>query len=206
MGTFADAKNVATMTGLLRHYGIKFEERRQIYLPCPLPFHAGDRKKHSFNVNTEKDCWSCWTPGCRDKAREMKCEGNVLGFVMAMEECDIREAANTILFWFGEKEKPTEPLEPEHTLVDWLEQKTPPVTSAGEGDYNPSPPESTAQAAPVKLDSKLKPMQEIDIWFTALIKRGEEESDEEYSQRVKNEVKTKLMEWYKAGEKKSASA
>jgi hypothetical protein len=218
---YPEVKNLVTMARLLEHYEIQFQHRRQIYIRCPLPHHTGNSGKTSFNVNLEFDKWHCWETGCKAINLDKKYSGNVLGFVMAMEGCGIKEAAEKVIQWFGAKPEiktPTTHLEsaatssnhntttpvPEHNLVDWLEGreiKTPPteVKEAVQAD-NPSLPQVTE--TPVVVKGYFK---EVDVWFDALVARGDKEGDKDYWQRVRNGVKSRLKLSYDNGKKAKAS-
>jgi hypothetical protein len=113
-GLFEKAKALATMEKILVHYGIRFRAVRQLSnLPCPLPTHPHEKgTKGSLSVNFVTDEWLCWNKKCA-AFREGQRLGNPLGFVMSMENCSAREAAQNILEWFGSPEMQKPPLQTE---------------------------------------------------------------------------------------------
>lgn len=61
---YKDLKSKVNVSDVLRHFGINvpIEKGSQIYLPCPLPGHAGDGDNpKAFSANTEKNAWRCLT-------------------------------------------------------------------------------------------------------------------------------------------------
>jgi len=191
---FKTVKGLATMAGLLAHYGVRFQHKTQLYLPCPLPSHTSKSSGSSFSVNLERNIWSCKSASCiAGRQRTDKDGGNCLDFVVEMERCDLKTAAVKIVDLFGVKPETREMIEresvqagPDYTLIDWLE-KTPQV-SAGVRADNPSPLEPSAQAQPVKGH-----MKEVDVWFDGLI------SDPPDWKKIKNAVKARLIDSYKNG-------
>jgi hypothetical protein len=213
---YEKAKSVVTMSKLLDHYNVPIRGGPQLYLRCILPNHGSPSKKNSLNVNLDRNIWSCWADECRASREGKNISGNVLGFVMAMEGCDLKSAATKIVEWYGTKEvssngktsvSKTEnagPIPaasaPEHNLVDWLEQKTPVVESnsnnPGVGADNPSPLDTNPSAGNGK-----RYMEEVDQWFFTLceLRQGESFGAEAYWKRVKNVIKGRLIDSYNAG-------
>lgn len=197
---------MATMAGVLEHYGVRFQHKTQIYLPCPLPSHTSKSSSNSLSVNLERNIWACKSESCI-AGRNGKEGGNVLDFVMWMERCDLKSAAALIVEWFGKEKTPPEgeaisnlkgpnnptSTEPEHNLVDWLEethaaqQKTPPVAAGVRAD-NPSPPDTTSP--PVNGKGYMK---DVDLWFESLI------SEPPDWKKIKTAFKARLIESYKNG-------
>jgi hypothetical protein len=102
---FKKVKEAVDMQMVLDHYGIKRltksgDERRG---PCPI--HKGSPRSKNFTVNIRKNAFNCFSSNC-------KARGNVLDFVAAMENCDVRAAALKLAEWFkiGESEQSS----PEH--------------------------------------------------------------------------------------------
>lgn len=61
---YKDLKSKVNITDVLRHFGIQIPnpDASQIYLPCPLPEHAGDGDNpNAFSANPEKNAWRCLT-------------------------------------------------------------------------------------------------------------------------------------------------
>lgn len=194
---------MATIADILSHYGVRFQHKTQIYIPCPLPLHTSKSSGNSLSVNLERNIWACKSESCI-AGRNGKEGGNVLDFVMWMERCDLKSAAAKIMEWFGTKpssdsltlkEKPNETakdtssnsLTEEHNLVDWLEQKTPPIAAGVRAD-NSSPPDHNSSAGNGKGY-----MTEVDRWLDGLL-------IEPYDWKtIRNGIKARLIESYKAG-------
>ncbi len=202
---FKEVKGLATMSGLLQHYQVRLRGSSfQLRGNCPLPSHTA-KDGNSFNVNLDRNIWSCKSASCIAN-RNGKEGGNVLDFVVQMEGCDLKTAAGKIVEWFGVKQKPplpesrsgevsnSNPTAPasEHNLVDWLtgptQEKTPPNTQAGVGVENSSPLDPTSNPSNGKGY-----MKDVDVWFDSLV------SDQPDWKIIKNAVKGRLIESYKAG-------
>lgn len=92
-----------------------------------------------------------------------------------------KEAAEKLALWFGVgKEKAASRMEARPVSIEH-HQKTYPEPSTG--------------------SDSVKYMQEIDVWFDALFRRGEKETDLEYWKRCQNGVKSKLVESFRDGKK-----
>ena len=91
---FKEIKEKVSMEDILDHYGLlKGLKRKKDELVGFCPIH--DEKhynKNAFSVNTSKNNWHCFSCGAG---------GNVLDFVAAMENVDIRQAGVLIQKWFG---------------------------------------------------------------------------------------------------------
>jgi len=85
----------------LAHYGIMLHRISRGYIRgrCPFPVHTSKSLVHSFIVNTEKNAWACHSSSCV-AARGGRLGGNVLDFVVSMENCSIRVAALRLQDWF----------------------------------------------------------------------------------------------------------
>jgi hypothetical protein len=209
---YKDVKGMVTMSQLLERYRILLRSTgpRQLKGDCPLPTHSSNSKT-SFNVNLDKNCWSCFATSCkRDEI-----SGNVLGFVMAMEGCDLKSAAQKIVEWYGVKQTAefvsipktdvNKPTEPENNLVDWLESSNKKETSekkevssevVHDAVGNPSPPDHNPSPVPVNGKGYMK---DVDMWFDGLV------SDPPDWKKIKTAVKARLIESFKNG-KESARA
>jgi len=91
---FKEIKEKVSMRDVLDHYGLlKGLKKRKDELVGFCPIHDESRyNKKSFCVNTSKNNWHCFSCGAG---------GNVLDFVAAIENVDIRQAALLIQKWFG---------------------------------------------------------------------------------------------------------
>jgi CHC2 zinc finger len=204
---FKEVKAMASMADVLAHYGVRFQHKTQIYLPCPLPSHTSKHSSNSLSVNLERNIWACKSESCIS-GRNGKEGGNVLDFVMWMERCDLKSAAAKIVEWFGTKQNapspersaisgtpdnPNPPAE-EHNLVDWLERKTPDALWANPGVRadNPSPPDHNSSAGNGNSNPKGY-MKDVDVWFESLI------TDPPDWKKIKTAFKARLIESYKNG-------
>ena len=93
---FKEIKQKVSMEMLLIHYQLLSGFRqtsRGFRGPCPI--HKG---KHGsqFHVDMEKNRWNCFG-GCDME----KLEGHVIGFVAAMENVSLRDAALLIAKWYN---------------------------------------------------------------------------------------------------------
>jgi len=91
---FRKIKERVSMEDILGHYGLlKGLKRKENELVGFCPIHDGKRqKKGCFCANTAKNMWHCFSCGAG---------GNVLDFVIAMENVNIRQAGLLIQKWFG---------------------------------------------------------------------------------------------------------
>jgi DNA primase len=88
---FAAVKQAVTLEAVLRHYQIPGLRRHRDQLQGCCPIHRGQRND-SFRVHLTKNIFQCFA---------CQAHGNVLDFVVAMEQCSIREAALRLQQWFG---------------------------------------------------------------------------------------------------------
>ncbi|MCE5306069.1 MAG: CHC2 zinc finger domain-containing protein, partial [Acidobacteriales bacterium] len=103
-GTFVDfrqLKESVLIEAVLAHYGIRLRRVGETSLrgPCPLPTHTSERSRESFNVNTVKNVWACYSASCIC-ARSAKIGGDVLNLVALMDKCSVRDAAIKLQTWF----------------------------------------------------------------------------------------------------------
>ena len=88
---FAAVKQAVTLEAVLRHYQIPGLRLHRDQLQGCCPIHRGQRND-SFRVHLTKNIFQCFA---------CQAHGNVLDFVVAMEQCSIREAALRLQQWFG---------------------------------------------------------------------------------------------------------
>lgn len=94
---FADVKKRVSIKDVIFRYGwlSKLEDKGSTLVgPCPI--HKGTSAT-SFHVDLGKNVYHCFSK-CKQNGNA---GGNVLDFVMRMEECDIRSAALKLCDWFG---------------------------------------------------------------------------------------------------------
>jgi hypothetical protein len=101
---FKEVKAMATMADVLSHYNVLFQHKTQIYIPCPLPSHTSKHSSNSLSVNLERNVWACKSESCIS-GRNGKEVGNVLDFVMWMERCDLKLAAEKIMQWLANMQR-----------------------------------------------------------------------------------------------------
>lgn len=93
---FKEIKEKVTIEMVLGRYGILDKLKRSSKgLRGPCPIHKGTHA-NQFHVDPAKNRWNCFG-GCDME----KLEGHVIGFVAAMEQVSLREAALKIAAWFG---------------------------------------------------------------------------------------------------------
>lgn len=90
---FAAVKAAVSLEQVLRHYGVldKLKPHGAGLRGC-CPIHKGDDPKQ-FSVTLEKNAWNCFS--------QCKHGGNMLEFVMQMEDCGLNEAAWKVNEWFN---------------------------------------------------------------------------------------------------------
>jgi hypothetical protein len=203
MGTWIDFKTVKNLAGfqaVLDHYGIKLRGtgRSQLRGRCPLPQHSSEDSRDSFNVNVDRNIWSCKSGSCI-AARNGKEGGNILDFVCKMEQCTLPEGARRMMEWFGAKPETQSALTNGSNGTSAKPAIETPSSREVPRD-NPKP-EGCLPEAMVK---ELPFMQQIEMWFADLIKLRDNESDGEYHKRVLNGVKAKILDSYRNGKKAAA--
>jgi len=177
---FKIARNLATMEELLAKYGVRLKVAGDsLRGRCPLPTHKLPEHHDTFSASKSKNVWSCKSESCIQASGRKG--GNTLDFVMLMERGTLQEAAQKLVEWFGEKES-----------APHMERRDP---VAPNGNNQKDQPDDTKPSEAVKP----RYMAQIDEWFDALIIHGEEEGDEAYWHRIRNAVKSKLLESYRSG-------
>lgn len=92
---FAAVKAAVNMEQVLDHYGLRDKMhsiRNGDGLEGCCPIHQGSNPTQ-FKISLSKNCWNCFS--------DCKCGGNVLDFVMRMENVDTHEAAMRLNEWFN---------------------------------------------------------------------------------------------------------
>src|SRR5437588_1215983 len=90
---FRAVKAAITMEQLLQHYGLLDRFKRSgDSLSGPCPIHKGENPTQ-FRVSVSKNIWNCFS--------ECKHGGNVLDFIVKMENVSIHAAAMKAIEWFG---------------------------------------------------------------------------------------------------------
>ncbi len=126
-------KQSVSMDDLLSRYGVSLKKVNSVQLRgcCPLPTHTSKDSRWSFNVNTERNIWSCKSDSCVSGSGRKG--GNCLDFVAAMEKCSVVDAAKKIVEWYGRKpEQQNSPLKAESPAHEGNAQ--PHLTTVVEGN------------------------------------------------------------------------
>src|SRR5438874_6076258 len=90
---FKAVKAAITMEQVLEHYNLVGEFKRSgDNLSGPCPIHKGSNPTQ-FRVSFSKNIWNCFS--------ECKHGGNVLDFIVRMENITIHAAALKAIEWFG---------------------------------------------------------------------------------------------------------
>jgi hypothetical protein len=162
---------------VLSRFGIRLRYRGEYgMVQCPLPTHKEKDKARTFSVNVRENYWRCFSDSCNAKNQGRK-GGDVINLVALLENCSEYQAAEKLATWYGlNGNAPREAERPEFTT-----RPSHPSTPAGE--------------------VKPRYMEAIDAWFDELVKRGEKETDEVFWKRVRNGVKSKLLENWRNGVK-----
>src|ERR1022692_2353457 len=107
---FKAVKAALTMEKVLEHYGLLDRFKRSgDSLNGPCPIHKGSNPTQ-FRVSISKNIWNCFS--------ECKHGGNVLDFIVRMEDVSIHAAALKAIEWFGldpEAMSATKPEEADHS-------------------------------------------------------------------------------------------
>lgn len=89
---FKAVKAAVTMEMVLAHYGIDWLKEKGESLVGRCPIHRGARNSNAFHVSRSKGVWKCFG--------DCRAGGNVLDFVMRMEDVELRQAALLLVEWF----------------------------------------------------------------------------------------------------------
>ena len=155
---FKEIKQKVTMEMLLIHYQLlgKFKQTSRGFKgPCPI--HKGSHA-NQFYVDPEKNRWNCFG-GCDMK----NLEGHVIGFVAAMEQVSLRDAALMMAKWYslgtdnpsrskagrGGEENTTETTKPE---VPKITETPPPKAEAAPEEEDPENQELTFELKKLSTD------------------------------------------------------
>lgn len=173
------------LTDVCARYGIPLTfAGKYAKAKCPLPTHkAGDRDKN-FNINLEGNFWKCWSGSCNEKAGGKG--GDVINFVALMENCSQHDAAKKLADWFHV---------PETSKAASRREKRPdekaPIEQSQRTIRNSKSPSGEVKGY----------MEDVDAWFDEMIARGDQEDDEQYSHRIRNAVKSRLVQSFRNGKR-----
>lgn len=162
------------------------------YAKCPLPSHDQKKSRETkFAVNVSKNYWTCFSGTCKER-REGQEYGDAIDFVVLMDGCGKKDAAEKLAEWFG--------LVPKNEPV--------PVSSSSNREIlnQKAVPESWKKKEPESPAAKSGYMAEVDAWFDKVTARGLHEDTPAFWARVRKEVKTKLLESFRAGVAKNQKA
>lgn len=177
--SFKELKGIPLLSILERyHVHTRPSRNHWVVADCPLPTHHSP-EKGSFKVNTVSNIWLCASASCQRNYGGItkKKTGDGLDLVRIMEKCQTIEAAHKLTDWFPQKKAP---------------QNGGPGVPHGDSGSQSHPTPSTGNGKGY--------MKVIDEWFEQTIRRGDLETDDEaYYHRIKNAIKTKLLDSYRAG-------
>jgi hypothetical protein len=150
---------------------------------CPLPTHKQGEREKTFSISTAKNYFKCFSTSCNEQAG---CKGgDVINFVALMDGCSQLDAAKKLADWFTIPEIKT-------------------ASHMGKPS-NQKPEMQKATSEPSTSGENLKYMQEVEAWFDATFKQGEQEPDEEYRKRCLKSLKSRLLDSYRAGQRSKAA-
>ena len=173
---------------VLRRYNISLHIKGQWgSTVCPLPTHKeGDRSK-SFTVNLQGNFWRCFSESCNAN-NGGKRGGDGINFAALMDGISQLDAAKKLAEMFH--------------IVN--QEKAP--THIEKGPVSPiEKPDANNSQYPNTGSGSVKYMQEVEAWFDSIIRRGDQETDEQYRKRLLNALKGKLIESYRSGKRSVAA-
>ena len=155
---FKTIKEKITMEMVLVHYGLLGTLRQTPQgFKGPCPIHQGSHP-NQFHVDTKKNRWNCFG-GC-DMERF---EGHVIGFVAAMENVDLREAALMIAEWYGLETARPAPGSKKSSGRRVAKSPSPASTPAG---LEASAPDNSSEPENKELTFELKTLSVEHPFFT----------------------------------------
>jgi hypothetical protein len=169
------------LTDVLARYKIALRYKTDYAVcACPLPTHKQGDNTKSFSINLAGNYWRCFSDSCNAN-NGGKRGGDVINFVALMEGCREKDAAQKLADWFKVSETKT----PARTT----EQGRKPTNTSDYPDNN-------------KSSDSVKYMASIDLWFDETFRPVEGESEMQFWTRLRKSVKSKLVESFRAGQKK----
>lgn len=147
---------------------------------CKLPTHKPGDKSRTFSVNVRENYWRCFSDSCNAKNNGRK-GGDCINLVALLENCSEYQAAEKLATWYGLNGKAKAPVVGAHAEPN------------NGKPFNPS-----------TRGTEVKPsrfMETIDAWFDELVRRGDQEDEATYWKRLRNGVKSKLLDNWRAGVK-----
>ena len=161
---------------------------------CPLPTHKQGDASKSFSINLAGNYWRCFSDSCNAN-NGGKRGGDVINFVALMERCREKDAAQKLADWYGVAESiTTSKTATLHKLS--TETKTPAHIEQGR---KPTELQQNAIEKPSTSSDSVKYMASVDAWYDEVVKRGDQESDEDYRKRILKAIKQKLLESFRSG-------
>jgi len=160
------------------------------------PHKEGDKSK-SFTV-IQGNFWRCFSESCNAN-NSGKRGGDAINFVALMEGISQLDAAKKMAKVFHIDNQLTTSTKP---IVN--QEKAP--THIEKGPVSPiEKPDANDSQYPNTGSSSVKYMQEVESWFDSIIRRGDQETDEQYRKRLLNALKGKLIESYRSGKRSVAA-
>jgi hypothetical protein len=195
MFNFEAIKKIPLAKVVERYAGSLKGEGEWLQGKCPLPSHDTSKSNTAFSVNIPKNFWRCFSAAC-NAANGGKKGGDVINFVALMEGCNAKEAAQKLAEWFG--------IDQASKTVKVAQQVPERPTVASKVEMRPEKHSTKGESAAAEP----KPshyMQEVDLWFDVTFNRLAGESDDMYWKRVRNSVKSKLIESFRSGKAQQAA-
>jgi len=172
-----------TLTDVLARYKIALRFKGEYAAcACPLPTHKQGDNAKSFSINLAGNYWRCFSDSCNAN-NGGKRGGDVINFVVLMENCREKDAAQRLSDWYNIGQS-----------------KTPQRMAEGSKEKPKTEMQSSIQNPSTSGDS-VKYMASVDAWYDEVSVRLPDESDEEHRRRVLKGLKAKLIESYRAGQK-----
>jgi hypothetical protein len=144
---------------------------------CPLPTHKEGDKSKSFSVNLNGNFWRCFSESCNAN-NGGKRGGDGINFVALMDGISQLDAAKKLADLFHIGNQLTTSSKP---IVN--QEKAP--THIEKGPVSPiEKPDANNSQYPNTGSGSVKYMQEVESWFDSIIRRGDQETDEQYRKRL----------------------
>lgn len=187
------------ITDVLRRYNISLHIKGQWgSAVCPLPTHKEGDKSKSFTVNIAGNFWRCFSESCNAN-NGGKRGGDCINLVALLDGMSQLDAAKKLANLFhidNQLTTSTKPIVNQQKTASHIEK--PPVSPIEKPDTKNSQNINTGSGS-------VKYMQEVEVWFDSIFRRGDQEDDMQYRKRLLNAIKTRLVESYRSGQRSKAA-
>jgi hypothetical protein len=176
------AVKLIRVTDVCARYGISLRFGSEwASAKCPLPTHKAGDNDRTFQVNVKENYWKCWSQSCNEKAG--KKGGDVINLVALLDNSTEYAAAKKLADMFNIENKTASHMEKRREEPSKVKHQK------DSSDHS-------------SLTDKVKGyMADVDAWFDQMIVQGDQESNDDYRHRVRNAIKTRLVESFRAGKK-----